>query len=140
MPIELIPADVDPPVGETASPPEEPAVAEPAEVAVPPPVKRGRGRPPGSLNKPRSAPAESVPPPRVLRIITTPHVEEEPPTPVGRRPRAPRKPREYVEPDSPPETPHSYRARVQREYREIRINQHAERRDHYNAMLNRFMH
>jgi len=163
MPIELLPADVETSVGETASPepPDEPAAAEPTEVEAP--VKRGRGRPPGSRNKPKEAtakeaaakeapPAEAPPakappaepverPPRAPRPIAAPPVEEEPPKPVERRPRAPRKPREYVEePESPPETPRSYRARVQREYREMRVSQHAERRDHYSAMLNRFMH
>ena len=166
MPIDLIPADNgETLVGETVSPeapPEEPAVVEPTEVAVETPVKRGRGRPPGSRNKPKEAaakeaaakeaPAEAPPakappaepverPPRAPRPIAAPPVEEESPKPVERRPRAPRKPREYVvDPESPPETPRSYRARVQREYREMRVSQHAERRDHYSAMLNRFMH
>ena len=60
MTIEIIPADVEPPVGETASPeaPEAPALAEPTEVAVETPlVKRGRGRPAGSKNKPKEAAA-----------------------------------------------------------------------------------
>jgi len=138
MPIDLIPADVEPPAGETASP-DEP-IAEPAS-QVETPVKRGRGRPPGSRNKPKEpteAPVESP------RARPTPVEEPPPPKPVERRPRAPRKPREYVEPESPPETPRetprSYRARVQREYREIRVSQHAERRDHYSSMLERFMH
>ena len=152
MPIDLIPAnnEVETPVGETASPetlPEEPVVVEPTEPAVEtPPVKRGRGRPPGSRNKPKEpAPAE-VPVERRTRAprpIATPPAEEPPPPPkpVERRPRASWKPREYVEePESPPETPHSYRTRIQREYREIRVSQHAERRDHYSSMLNRFMH
>ena len=152
MPIELIPADnVEIPVGETASPEasEEPALAEPTEVAVETaPVKRGRGRPAGSKNKPKEAAAPMEPPPverrpRAPRAVATPPVEEPPPPPkpVERRPRAPRKPREYVEePESPPETPRSYRARVQREYREVCARQHLERCDHFNSMVNRFMH
>ena len=153
MPIDLIPTDNEETlVGETVSPeapPEEPAVVEPTEVAVEtPPVKRGRGRPPGSRNKPKEAPPAEAPVehrPRAPRApIATPPVEPPPPPkPVERRPRAPRK-REYVAPESPPEsppeTPRAYRARVQREYREIRVSQHAERRDHFSSLLNRFMH
>ena len=148
MSIDLIPAEVEPPVGETASPeapPEEPAVVEPTEVAVEtPPVKRGRGRPPGSRNKPKEAPPAEAPVEHRTRAprapIATPPVEPPPPPkPVERR-RAPRTPREVEEPASPPETPRSYRARVHREYREIRASQHAERRDHYSSMLERFMH
>ena len=150
MPIDLIPADieVETPVGETASPetpPDEPAVVEPTGVAVETtPVKRGRGRPPGSRNKPKEpAPAEAPVErrPRAPPIATPPVEPPPPPKPVERRPRAPRKPREYVEePESPPETPRSYQARIQREYKEIRVSQHAERRDRYSSMLNRFMH
>ena len=150
MPIELIPADneVDPPVGETPASPSETPPDEPAEVAVETPqVKRGRGRPAGSKNKPKETAAPVEPPPverRPRAPKKPPVVVEEPPPPprsVERRPRVPRKPREYVaEPESPPETPRSYRARVQREYREVRARQHLGRRDHYSSMIERFMH
>ena len=74
MPIDLIPADNEETlVGETASPeapPEEPAVVEPTEVAVEtPPVKRGRGRPPGSRNKPKEAPPAEAPQWSIARVL-----------------------------------------------------------------------
>ena len=152
MTIELIPADVaeeagdssvgEPPVSAGETPPEESAVAEETV----PPVKRGRGRPAGSKNRAKVATAP-LPAPRPAPIVTAPQpapVEEPPPPPkpVERRPRAPRKPREYVEeePESPPETPRSYRAWIHREYKEIRVNQHAERRNRFCSKLNRLMH
>ena len=139
LPVEPVRAE-EPPRAEEPVRVEEPRAVEPVEPRDETPVKRGRGRPAGSKNKAKAVPTTPAPRPP---IITAP-VEEPPPRHVERRPRAPRK-REYVAepespPESPPETPRSYRARVQREYREIRVSQHAERRDHFSSLLNRFMH
>ena len=149
MPIELIPAGAD--IEEVAEPTATEIPTEtPEEI---PPIKRGRGRPKGSLNKPK--PAKHVPKP-VRHVPVPPEEEEEeeeeeptpPPPKAKRRPppvvvakaKAKRQPRVRAATPSPPETPRSHRTRVLGEYREYRVNQQTDRRNHFTSMLNRFMH
>ena len=138
-----------------------PAEIIPAPVEETPPTKRGRGRPPGAKNKPKTVSEPAPVPPSEEEEEEEEDEEEEeepapPPKPKRRRPplvvvakakatpkRQPRVAppmRTRAETPSPPETPRSRRARVLGEYREYRVNQHAERRDRFTSMLNRFMH
>ena len=132
-----------------------------------PTVKRGRGRPKGSLNKPKvvnlavpPAPEEEQPEEQQDESDEqeAPDEEEEeqqeeeptPPPPPRAKRRRPepvvvkanpkRQPIVRAETPSPPETPRGYRTRVLGEYREHRVNQHAERQTRFTSMLNRFMH
>ena len=88
------------PTAEVASEPaaakeEAPPAAEP--VAAPEPKKRGRGRPPGSKNKPKATPipAVNIAPERAAAPVPAPVAAPEP---------AP------VEPEEPPPTPSMMRA------------------------------
>ena len=161
MPIELIPAgaDIEEVVAELHT--TEITTETPEETL---PIKRGRGRPKGSLNKPKPVRHDPVPPPEEAEEPRAEEPQEEPekpeseseeeePTPPPKVKRRPppvvvakakatpkRQPRVRAATPSPPETPRSRKTRVLGEYRQYRVNQHAERQNHFTSMLNRFMH
>ena len=138
--IQLV--DVD--GGTPDTPPEIREEEEEVPVEVAPPIKRGRGRPPGAKNKKKPAPKESAPP-----------TDPEPPTPAPQRkpkkrvvveaasdesadePPPPRKKRS--EPPPPPDSPRTYRHKVLQNSQQQRIDRHAGRVQEYSSLLHEML-
>ena len=139
--IQLV--DVD---GGTPDAPPEIREEEEVPVEAAPPIKRGRGRPPGALNKKKkSVPEESAP--------LTP--DPEPPTPAPQRkpkrrvvveasseesadePPPPRKKRSA--PPPPPDSPRTYRHKVLQNSQQQRIDRHAGRVQEYSSLLHEML-
>ena len=133
-----------------------------------PPIKKGRGRPPGSKNKTK-APVEAAEPPEIESHVDEPELagessveptidelpeeEPEPPTPKPRtrKPRRPPSPspspprrkrapqRRPVSPPPPPPSPRAQKRMAMVDYRVRQQADHNARRDRYTVMLDRFM-
>ena len=145
--IQLV--DIDAVIPETTTVTQEDVEEEEGEVEVAPPLKRGRGRPPGAKNKIKSVPKENQDP--------------EPPTPAPKKkprkhvvveyasssseeyeaPSLPKKKRRSVEPSLPPpiepDSPRTHRHKMMQNSQNQRQARHSGRVQEYSSLLNEML-